>query len=283
MAEPSTLLPPTWEVPQEFRNRLGKQVGRQRAMVADGHLLLILHQPPASEHVKRVGRYFWRKPDGSWVSSDLGHGPRALGRHLDEYAEVLEKYDKQEEEAAGAEDYFAVLEALGPVHRSVRHLHQTLQEARKAVPKARDLIDFRDRAYEIERTAELLYSETHNGLNFTMARQSEQQAKNSRRMAVSAYRLNLLAAFFFPLATLAALFGVNLEHGFENAAAPLPFLGVVVFGLILGFVLQSFVTQDSYGPSQGGTHADGRRGPDRRKPGRVETGPSRSDRPLARR
>lgn len=32
-----SLLPEVWSVPQEFRNRLGEEVGRQRAMLADGH------------------------------------------------------------------------------------------------------------------------------------------------------------------------------------------------------------------------------------------------------
>jgi hypothetical protein len=54
MAAPSTL-PPSWDVPQEFRNRLGKQAGRQRAMLSEGHLLLILHRPPDPHRDKRWG------------------------------------------------------------------------------------------------------------------------------------------------------------------------------------------------------------------------------------
>ena len=62
----------------------------------------------------------------------------------------------------------------------------------------------------------LLYNEARNSLDFSIARRGEEQARSSHRMAVSAHRLNLLAAFFFPIATLTALFGVNLRHGLET-------------------------------------------------------------------
>ena len=39
-----SILPATWQVPRVFRERLGVKVGRQRAMVADGHLLLDNHR-----------------------------------------------------------------------------------------------------------------------------------------------------------------------------------------------------------------------------------------------
>ena len=70
MAEKS-VLPPLWKVPQEFRNRLGEQAGRQRVMFCDGHLLLVLHRPPKEDEVQRKGRFFWRSPDGTWTSSEL--------------------------------------------------------------------------------------------------------------------------------------------------------------------------------------------------------------------
>ena len=77
-----SILPAAWDVPQRFRDRLGQQPGRQRAMLADEHLLLVLHAPPKPGDVGRVGRYFWRKPDGTWTSNELGIGPGAMHRHL---------------------------------------------------------------------------------------------------------------------------------------------------------------------------------------------------------
>ncbi len=52
-------LPQDWNLPASIRARLGANTtGRERAMVAEGHLLLVLHQVPR-----------WRDPDGRWASS----------------------------------------------------------------------------------------------------------------------------------------------------------------------------------------------------------------------
>lgn len=70
----SSLLPSAWDLPPVFRDRLGSHPGRQRAMFADGHLLLILHEPPKPDVNERLGCFFWRHPDGTWSSSGLGVG-----------------------------------------------------------------------------------------------------------------------------------------------------------------------------------------------------------------
>jgi hypothetical protein len=57
-------------------------------------------------------------------------------------------------------------------------------------------------------------------------------------MARASHRLNLLAAFFFPIVTLCSIFGVSLEHGIDKLIPPpFGFLGVIAIGLVLGFVL----------------------------------------------
>ena len=122
-------------------------------------------------------------------------------------------------------------------------MHAVLQEARKLVPNDRNLINLRDQAYDIERTADLLYNTTKNALDFAIARRAEEEAQSSRKMAVSAYRLNLLAAFFFPLATLSAVFGTNMDHGLEHRSAPWPLLGLVVVGLLAGSILAAMVSR----------------------------------------
>ena len=127
------------------------------------------------------------------------------------------------------------------MRRSAGNLHQVLQDARKACPDIREIIDLRDRAYGLERTAELLFNGAKNDLDFAVAKRSEEQAIASHEMAVSADRLNKLAAFFFPIATLTALFGVNLQHGFEDVKAPVGFIVLIVVGIVLGFILKSFV------------------------------------------
>lgn len=235
--EKRSVLPPMWEVPQEFRDRLGDRPGRQRAMFAEGHLLLVLHLPPNADEDHRRGRYIWRKPDGTWTSNDLGGGIVALTKHLNEYGEKLQGLDQREEQAKSAADYFLVLEQLAPLQRSTANLHTVLQEARKLVPDDRNLINVRDQSYDLERTADLLYANTKNALDFQMARQAEEESRASRQMAISAHRLNSLAAFFFPLATLSAVFGVNMLNGFENVPPPIPIVALILIGLAIGSAL----------------------------------------------
>ncbi|MBC8355179.1 MAG: hypothetical protein H8E66_24655 [Planctomycetes bacterium] len=237
------LIPPLWEVPQDFRDRMGEQVGRQRPMTADGHLLLVLHAPPKPNENQRHGRLFWRDSEGQWTSKERGTGINALDKHLDEYDELITSLDHLEEQATTSSEYFAILERLSPVHRSAANLHQVLQDAREECPDFRELIDVRDRAYGIERTAELLLAEVKNALDVAVAKRAEEQAATSHHMAVSAHRLNMLAAFFFPIATLMAIFGANLRHGWEETWPPIPMLIVLGLGLTLGGILTVFVTK----------------------------------------
>src|SRR6267142_5085186 len=116
---PKSVLPAAWELPAEFRQRVGEKTGRQRVMVADGHLLLVLHRPPKKNETGRSGRFLWRKPDGTWQSSDLGSGPVALSRHLTEFADLMERYDRQGDEEANVADYYGILDGMSPVHRTI--------------------------------------------------------------------------------------------------------------------------------------------------------------------
>lgn len=230
----SHMLPPTWELPQTLRDRLGTHVGRQRVMQADGSLLLILHAPPSPDQDGRHGRFFWRQPDGSWVSDQRGVGPAAVGKHLEEYDELIDRLELQEQQAKSSRDYFEVMEKLAPLHRAAGNLHSVLQEARKLCPEAREIIDWRDRSYEILRSAELLSTGCKNSLDYQIARQAEEQARSSDHVSAAAHRLNLLAAFFFPLATIAGLFGMEVRSGIERMPEPYTFIAVVVVGLLIG-------------------------------------------------
>jgi hypothetical protein len=243
LATTKSLIPATWDVPAEFKRRMGEKVGRQRAMQAEGQLLLVLHAPPKAEEPQRRGRLFWRKADGSWLSNELGGGPAALGKHLAEFEDVIDRYDRQEDDAAGVHELFAILEGMSPVHRTARNLHATLQDARQMIAGDRDLINFRDRAYEIERSAELLVGEVKNALDFAVAKRSEEQAAASHQMAIQSHRLNMLAAFFFPIATLMAIFGSELKHGLEQYFPDqrVFFYLVLGAGLLLGVVLAGYL------------------------------------------
>lgn len=232
-------LPDIWKVPQLFRTRLGERVGRQRAMFADGHLLLVLHAVPKPDEDQRVARLFWRAPDGSWQSNKLGPGIKALQKHLNDYAEVLERLEEAEEQGQRADDFLAVLHENGPLQRAARNLYTTLQEARQFVPEDRDVLICRDRAYAIHRAAELLQNDTRNDLDADIARRAEQQAEHSHKIALAGHRLNLMAAAFLPIATLASVFGMNLDHGLHPTLAPWPFWAVLAAGIFLGLLLRA--------------------------------------------
>ena len=211
-------------------------------MFAEGHLLLVLHAPPKKDEPDRKGRLFWRKPDGTWLSNELGGGPAALAKHLNEYADIIERMDRQEDVAWSVDEYYSILDAMGPIQRSARNMHATLQEARKLASSDRDLINFRDRAYDVERTSELLYSDIRHALEFAVAKKSEEQAVAAHQMAIQSHRLNLLVAFFFPLATLVAIFGSELPHGLDKYLPhPYLFYAVTGAGLLLGALLSGYL------------------------------------------
>jgi hypothetical protein len=204
--------------------------------------LLVLHRPPQEDETQRVGRYFWRKPDGAWQGTEAGGRTITLASQLAGYQELFDRLDRQEEAATTAREYFGLMSVLSPLVRAARNLHSVLQQAREAKPEDRELINYRDRAYELERSFDLLHSDAKNGLDFAVARQAEEQAASSHRMAVSAHRLNLLAAFFFPLATVSSILGVNMLHGWETVEPPYPFYTMIGAGLTAGVLLTMFVS-----------------------------------------
>jgi uncharacterized membrane protein YqjE len=236
-----SILPATWQIPRAIRDRLGHKAGSQRLMEADKHLLLVLHRPPRVNEVEREGRFFWRQPDGSWSSSNHGAGVNALSRHLDEYAELIQQLDEMEEKATTAPEYFEVISELAPLLRATRHLHQVLQEARKLLSDDRDLINLRDQAYELERNAELLFGDAQSSLEFLVARRAEESAVSGRRMEVAAHRLNLLAAFFLPVATISSILEVDPQAISRHLQSPMTVGLLLLVGLFCGWVLQQVI------------------------------------------
>lgn len=241
-----SLIPDSWAVPEVFRRRLGEQSGRQRAMQADGHLLLVLHAPPSPDSAARDGRVFWRAADGTWTPAGSAPSQPGVGGLLAQYEAEIEKLQQAEDAAFSARSYFELLNRLNPLVRSARNLHEAIQEGREAVPGDRQLLLWRDRAYAISRSAELLHNDAKNALDFAVAERAEQEAESSRRALTAAYRLNILVACFFPIATLAAIFGVNFRHGLEGydaANAPYPLLAMLGGGLVLGLILTMFINR----------------------------------------
>lgn len=238
-----SILPPAWNVPEEIKSRLGDSAGRQRAMQAEGHLLLVLHGPPGPDDDHRDARFFWRDPAGNWKTNGItGSGVQALKNHLGEFADRLDKLEARFQAADTAAEYFELLQAIAPIHRTTRNLHVALQNARELLPNDREIISVRDRAGEIEREAELLHTDTKNGMDYTVARRSEELAGRSYDMAVSSHRLNLLAALFFPIATASSIFGMNLKHGLDDRNVE-TFIMVLLLSLFVGGILMLLINR----------------------------------------
>ncbi|MBL8853441.1 MAG: hypothetical protein JNK57_05645 [Planctomycetaceae bacterium] len=237
----SKLLPTVWDIPAYFHGRVGDRPGRQRAMIDNGHLLLILHQPPQRNSKQREPHLFYRKPDGTWHSTADGSGLAALNKHLERFDRLLETLEVQEDQAKTANEYLSLIEEMLPLKRMAANLYATLDDARKGLPQVRELINFRDHAYEISRAADLLFDATTAGAELAQTRHAEAQSRHAQALALSAHRLNLLVAFFFPLATMAAVFGMNLPIGLEDHSAPVPFLIVCAIGFVLGIFLLGLI------------------------------------------
>jgi hypothetical protein len=245
-----TVLPRDWKVPDAIKERLGEEAGRQRIMQADGHLLLIVHAVPGTAKGKREGRLFWRSADGFWRASTGGQGIPAIRKLLDEYAAAVQAQEQEIERADEAEDYFRVLRALTPQLRSIRHLHQTVQQAREAVSDDRELILLRDAAGNVERAAELVHSDAQFGLDFTVAKRSEDTAR-------AQHRLNLLVAFFFPAMTAAALLGMDVPSGLHQLPQPWTYWTLVGGTLVLGLIVRAAVLAPRKAPGDA-AHPPGR-------------------------
>lgn len=235
------IIPPTWTVPEAIRMRLGQSsYGRQRAIVEEGHLVLVLHKPPGPDDRSREGVLFWRTPAGEWLFNRGGPGPGSLKRHIQSYADLEMKLTAEYEQAADINTLFDLMETLTPLVRAARNVHQALQTAREAIKGDTFLVEMRDQAYELGRNFELLQEDVRNAIQHRSARKAEEQAKLSEQALHASHRLNILAALFFPLTAIASVFGMNLAHGLSEQD-PGIFWVVFVLGCGLGFAMKSWV------------------------------------------
>lgn len=244
------LIPSNWSsFPEEFRARLGTNVGRQRVMKSNGDLLVVAHFAPEPDEASRRGILFWRDSLGEWRSSNGDPGKVALGMHLDRYGKRIEQYEQQEATTVRADDYLVLLEGISPLVRSSRNLLEALEEARKLLPEDRSLIDHRDRAYDLSRQAELLYEDAKNSMDVAVIRRADEQSNATYQMTVAAHRLNTLAAIFFPFATLGAIFGTTLTDNWSWSQSPVPFMFFLIAGLVIGLSLAIFIVRPAERPN----------------------------------
>lgn len=235
------IIPPTWNIPDAIRMRLGENTyGRQRAIFEGGHLLLVLHKPPGPDDRTREGLLFWRSLAGDWQCNRGGPGPGGLKRHVQSFAELEAKIAMEFEQAADTGKLFDLIETLVPLTRAARNLHQAVQAAREAIKGDAFLVELRDLAYDVERNFDLLLEDTRNEIQHRTARKAEEQACLSQAALLASHRLNILAALFFPLTAVASLFGMNLAHGL-NPNRVLLFWVVSGISIVLGFLMKGWV------------------------------------------
>ncbi len=235
------IIPPTWTLPEAIRVRLGTSTyGRQRAIIEEGQLVLVLHKPPGPDDAKREGVLFWRSPAGEWQCNRGGPGVGGLKRHVLNYVEIEAKLTADFEQATELGQLFELLAALTPLVRAARNQHAALQTAREAVKVDPALIELRDLAYEVERNLELLLEDARTEVQYRTARGAENQARFSREALHASHRLNTMAAMFFPLTALTSLFGMNFSHGL-NPQQPGLFWLIFAVGVGLGVGMKSWV------------------------------------------
>jgi hypothetical protein len=233
------VIPDAWQVPNRIRQRVGAQAGRQRAIVEDGHLLLVTHELPKDDEITRPAKLFWRAPDGTWRASGAGQssGLPVLKRHLETVQQAIAQLDDRVDAGKTAQDFFTVLNAATPLQRTTRNLHKALQDAREGVDD-REIITLRDSAGDLERAAELLVGDARNALEFTVAKNGEAQAANGQKAVDAQHKLNLLAALFFPVTAIGSILGMNLRTGMEHAP-PYVFWAVLLTAFASGFAIRN--------------------------------------------
>lgn len=232
-----------WTLPPEIEARLGESsYGRQRAMLEAGHLLVILHAPPAQERTEREELVLLRNPDGRWLANGFEGGEVRFRKLLGDYRSRLESLEEDYAKASTADQLFPLIEALAPTQRSCSQMADALQSARDLVKEDRFLISVRDEGYELARGFELLLGDARLKFDYQMARSSELNGIQAGRMAQAQHRLNVLAAVGFPLLAVASLLGMNVRHGLEDRQ-PWVFLAVLALGAALGFAVRSWVVR----------------------------------------
>ncbi len=243
-----------WALPVEISARLGSESwGAQRAIFEAGHLLLILHAPPKADGNEREHEIFLRQPTGKWLYKGLEHGERTLAKFMDDYRVLLDALETRFEKAADIEALFAVIDSLIPLARSTANMKLALQTAREALGNDAFIIDMRDRSVDVARGFELLLADARLALDFRVARSGEEQTRAAEAGNRAQQKLNILAAVAFPLMSVSAVFGMNLQSGLER----LPYLAfwlVFVGGLGLGWFVRRWVTAAKPTASNGKRH-----------------------------
>lgn len=239
-------LPAHFELEPELRELLSSRPGHQRCIEGRDEILLVVHEVPKAGVPERDALFFWRRHDGRWVQPG-GPGLNEMSDLLARYERVIDDHEEVINSTNTASQIYGTLRHAGPIVRAIRNLVSALERAMVAEPEDRDLRTLRDRAKEVERAAELLENDARVTLEFWSAKQSEEQAVASQHLWHIAYRINLLAAFFLPLAAVGALLDMNIE--LPAFVRPL-FWIIFTIGIVLGGLLLWWLGRRAERPAQ---------------------------------
>lgn len=240
MAEEKLNLPEHYLLERDLLEQLSDRPGHQRCVVGREELLLVIHEVPKPGVPEREAIFFWRRRDGKWFQPD-GQGLKGLGDLLDRYAKAIDTNEEILEQTDEAEDLFQVLKHAGPLTRSSRNMVVALEQVLNQEPDDRLIRNYRDRAREIERAAELLHADGRETLLFWQAEAAEQHTKSSARLGNILFKLNLVTGFFLPLVAFGGLFGMNVDlPGFTRGMFWWIFFG----GLMVGGGLLWYVAKE---------------------------------------
>lgn len=235
------IIPANWNLPGAIQRRLSPTTfGRQRAIIEEGQLLLVLHRPPGPDDDTREGVLFWRNIKKEWHVSRGGAGAGSLKKLIQDYAQLEQKLSDEYDAANDATTLFKLLDHLIPLSRAARNMHLALQTARDGMEDDPFLIEVRDSSYDVERNLELLLEDVRNAIQYRTLREAEEQAHLTRETLRANHRLNILIGFFLPLTAVGSIFGMNLNSGIANNSTSL-FWTVLLLALALGGLLVAWV------------------------------------------
>jgi len=204
-------LPSFFEPEDEVLDQLSNRPGTQRCVVGRDELLLIVHDVPKPGSPDREPLIFWRRQDEIWIDYGGAKGLRKLSDLLDRYTKMLADQQDVIDEADTAAEIFALARASSPLARASRNLGIAIDQTLANDEDNRELRSIRDRAKEIERTADQLNQDARLTLEFWKAERGEEQQEAAEKLNKIAFRLNLLAGFFLPLVAFGGLFGMNVN------------------------------------------------------------------------
>ena len=230
-------IPDKWDVPASLRERIGKTIGRQRAIQEEDHTLIMVHQAPSAKEKVRKGAYCWINPKGELHFYPEGETFEHL---FAGYRKKLTHLEYEYENADTALKYFTVLEAIIPLHFAAVRMASALQMARDQIPTNRQVLLWRDDSFEIQRESEILQVCTKNALDYHQAKSVEDLSEITFQLSKTSHKLNMMATLFVPMMAICGLFGMNVFSGLEHEDRFPLFWIIAAVSILLGIGLNLF-------------------------------------------